>query len=59
LELEKQKETKGTQVVGWNPAAMSQEDKQVAMVVCSKQVMKRANLGAEGTGDMAESEAAW
>jgi len=29
LELEKQEETGGTQVIGWNLAAMSQEDMEV------------------------------
>jgi len=57
--MEKQGEAGGTQVVGWNLAAMSQEDKVQAEKLWRERARGRAYLGVESTGDDVESEAEW
>jgi len=57
--MEQQGEADGTQVVGWNLAAMWQEDKKQAEKLCREQVRGRVYLGVENTGDNVEREAEW
>jgi hypothetical protein len=59
VDMEKQEQAAGTQVIGWNLAAMSQEDKEQAEELCRKQARGRAYLGVKGIGDDVESEAEW
>jgi len=59
LDMEKQEEAGGTQVVEWNLAAMSQEDVKVAEVLSRERAKGMVHLGAEGTWDEVESEAEW
>jgi hypothetical protein len=59
LEMQKQEEAGGTQVVGWNLAAILQEDVEVAEELWREQAKERADLGVESTGDEVESEAEW
>jgi hypothetical protein len=59
LEMEKQEEAGGTQVVGWNQATMSQEDMEVAEELWRERAKQRAHLRAESTGDEVESVAEW
>jgi len=57
LAMEQHEEAGGTQVVGWNSVAMSQDDLEVAEERWRKRAKERAHLGAESTGDKVESEA--
>jgi len=57
--MEKEEEAGGTQVVGWNLAAMSQEDMEMAEELWRLRANDRAHIGAENTGDEVESEAEW
>jgi hypothetical protein len=59
LEMEKQEEAVGTQVKGWNLAAMSQDDVEAAEELWRERAKDRAHLAAESTGDEVESEAEW
>jgi hypothetical protein len=59
LEMEKQEEPGGTQVVGWKLAAMSQEDVDVAEALWRERAKAGPYLEAESPGDEVESEAEW
>jgi len=59
LNMEQQQEAGGTQVVGWNLAAMSQEDVEVAEKLWREWAKERAHLGAESRGDKIGREAEW
>jgi len=59
LEMEKQEEAGGTQVIRWNIAAMLQEEVEVAEKMWRERVKERANFGAESTWDKVESKAEW
>jgi len=55
--MEKQEEAGGTQVIGWDLAAMSQEDMEVNEELWRKRAKERAHLGAKSMQDEVESEA--
>jgi len=57
--MEKLEEAGGTQVVGWNLAAMFQEAMEVAQELWRKSANERARLGEESMGDKVECEAEW
>jgi hypothetical protein len=57
--METQEEAGGTQVVWWNLAAMSQEDKEQAEKQWKERKRGRAYQGVRSTGDDVESEAKW
>ena len=59
VDMEKQEEAEGTQIVGWNLAAMSQEDEEQAEKLWKERARGRAYLGEESMGDEVESEAEW
>jgi len=59
VDMEKQGEAGGKQVVGWNLAAMSQEDKEQAEKLWKERGRGRAYLGVESTGHNVESETEW
>jgi hypothetical protein len=59
VDMEKQEEAEGTQVVGWNQAAMLQEDEKQAKNVWIATAKGRVYFGEESTGDIVESEAEW
>jgi hypothetical protein len=57
--MDKEEEAGGTQVVGWNLAAMSQEVVEAAEELWREWAKARAQLGAESTGDEVKSEVDW
>jgi len=59
LEQKQPAEAGGTLVVGWNLAAMSQKDMEVAEELCRKSAKERAHLRAESTGDEVKSDPEW
>jgi len=59
VDMEKKEVAGGTQVIGWNLAAMLQEDKEQAEKLWRERARGRGFLGAESTGDNIESEAEW
>jgi len=59
VDMEKQVQAEGTQVVGWNLAAMSQEDEEQAEKCWKERARGRAYLGEKSTGDEVESKAEW
>jgi len=59
VDMEKKEVAGGTQVIGWNLAAMTQEDKEQAEKLWRERARGRAFLGAESTGDDIESEVEW
>jgi len=57
--VDKQEEADHVQVIGWNLAAMSQEDEEAAEKLWRELERERAHLGEECTGDDVEREAEW
>jgi len=57
--MEKQEEAGGTEGVGWNLAAMSQEDKEQSENLWREHARGGVSLGVESTGDDIKSEAEW
>jgi len=59
VDMEKQEEAGGTQVIGWNLAALSQEDKEQVEQLWRERARGRVYMGAESTGNNVKSEAEW
>ena len=59
VDMEEQEEAGGTQVIGWNLAAMSQEDKKPAEKLWRELARGRVYLEMESIGDDLESAAKW
>jgi len=59
VNVDKQEEADHVQVIGWNLAAMSQEDKEAAEKLLKELERDRAHLGEECMGDDVEREAEW
>jgi len=57
--VDKQEAADHVQVIGWNFAAMSKEDKEAAEKVWRELERERAHLGEECTGGDVEREAEW
>jgi hypothetical protein len=54
-----QEEADHERVVGWNLAAMTEEDLEPAEKLWRELAKERAHLSAEGAADLVEHEAAW
>jgi len=59
VEVDRQEEAGHERVVGWNLAAMTEEDAKAAEKLWMELVKERAHLDAECTADEVEQEAAW
>jgi len=59
LEMEKQEEGRGTEIVGRNLAGVSLKDFEAFEKLWGERAKERSHLGAERTGDKVESEAKW
>jgi len=59
VEVDRQEEAGHERVVGWNIAAMTEEDAKAAEKLWMKLGKRRAHLDAECTADEVEQEAAW
>jgi len=59
LGMKKQEEAGGTQIIGWNLVAMSQEDVEVAEELWRQRAKESAHMGAESRGDEVKSDAEW
>jgi hypothetical protein len=57
--VKKHEEADYVQVIGWNPAARSKEDKEAAEKLWKKLERDRAHLGKKCMGDDVEQEAEW
>jgi len=59
VNIDKQEEVDHVQVIGWNLAAMSKDDKDAAEKLWNELERDTAHLGEECTGDDVEREAEW
>jgi hypothetical protein len=57
--IDKLEEADHVQIIGWNLAAMSKQDKEAAEKLWRELESERAHLGGECTGDDVEREAKW
>jgi len=59
VEVDRQEEEGHERVVGWNMAAMTEEDAKAAKKLWMELAKERAHLDVECTADEVEQEAAW